>query len=258
MAGARRRRSSRVSAGARGGLGAGLVLAGFAGGAAFAAAARAAPAERANEPPTGTGHEVLPTVARPPERELAVLKSAVKVRDDRLERDEQAREKARQEAEKPRAYAPVTGTITSNYGSRWGTTHYGLDVANAIGTPVRTPLAGTVIEAGPASGFGLWVRVRHEDGTVTVYGHLNRYSVTAGQRVVAGQVIAEVGQPGAVDRAASALRSVDGGGAQDRSAALAAGARRADRAGRVTLGGRPPERARQCMHVSLYVRDGAG
>ncbi|GAA1033228.1 MULTISPECIES: M23 family metallopeptidase [Amycolatopsis] len=192
MTGARRRRSSRVSAGARGGLGAGLVLAGFAGGAAFAAAARAAPVERKSElPPVTAGHEVLPIAARPPETELAVLKSAVKTRDDRLQREE--REKARQE---PRAYAPVTGTITSNYGGRWGTTHYGLDVANAIGTPIRTPLAGTVIEAGPASGFGLWVRVRHEDGTVTVYGHINRYSVSAGQRVAAGQVIAEVGDRG--------------------------------------------------------------
>ncbi|MFB9929730.1 M23 family metallopeptidase [Amycolatopsis halotolerans] len=186
-------RSSRVSAGARGGLGAGLVLAGFAGGAAFAAAARAAPAERESEPAPGAGHEVLPMAARPPEMELAVLKSAVKTRDDRLQREEREREKARQE---PRAHAPVTGTITSNYGGRWGTTHYGLDVANVIGAPVRTPLAGTVVEAGPASGFGLWVRVRHEDGTVTVYGHINRYTVAAGQRVAAGQVIAEVGNRG--------------------------------------------------------------
>ncbi|EFL09011.1 MULTISPECIES: M23 family metallopeptidase [Actinomycetes] len=185
------RRSNRVSAGARGGLGAGLVLAGFAGGAAFAAVARAAPAERERDL-TATGHEVLPVSARPPTAELAVLKSAAQVRDDRLRRAE----KARQEAGQPRAYAPVTGTITSNYGARWGTTHYGLDVANAIGTPVRTPLAGTVLEAGPASGFGLWVRVRHDDGTVTVYGHVNRYSVSAGQRVAAGQAIAEVGDRG--------------------------------------------------------------
>ncbi|MGW7534357.1 M23 family metallopeptidase [Amycolatopsis sp. NPDC054798] len=184
--GARRRRSSRVSAGARGGLGAGLVLAGFTGGAAFAAAARASPAEPARVPIPVAGHDVLPVSARPPEAELAVLKSAVKVRDDKRARKEKAE----------RAWAPVTGTITSNYGARWGTTHYGLDVANVIGTPVRAPLAGTVVEAGPASGFGLWVRVRHEDGTVTVYGHLNRYSVSAGQRVAAGQVIAEVGDRG--------------------------------------------------------------
>ncbi|WP_244194826.1 M23 family metallopeptidase [Amycolatopsis echigonensis] len=90
----------------------------------------------------------------------------------------------------------MTGTITSNYGARSGTTHDGLDVANAIGAPVRTPLAGTVIEAGPASGFGLWVRVRHEDGTVTGCGHLNRYPVSVGQRAAAGQVIAEAGKRG--------------------------------------------------------------
>jgi hypothetical protein len=36
-----------------------------------------------------------------------------------------------------RAVAPVDGGITSNYGPRWGSTHYGLDVANSIGTPDR-------------------------------------------------------------------------------------------------------------------------
>jgi len=36
-----------------------------------------------------------------------------------------------------RAVAPVNGRITSNYGPRWGSTHYGLDVANSIGTPDR-------------------------------------------------------------------------------------------------------------------------
>jgi murein DD-endopeptidase MepM/ murein hydrolase activator NlpD len=53
-----------------------------------------------------------------------------------------------------------------------------------------------VIETGPASGFGLWVRVRHDDGTVTVYGHINRSLVREGQRVAAGEQIAEVGNRG--------------------------------------------------------------
>lgn len=91
---------------------------------------------------------------------------------------------------------PVTGRITSNFGPRWGTTHYGLDVANRVGTPIRSVGAGRVISAGPASGFGLWVRVRLLDGTVTVYGHINRALVRVGQRVEAGQLIAEVGNRG--------------------------------------------------------------
>jgi murein DD-endopeptidase MepM/ murein hydrolase activator NlpD len=90
----------------------------------------------------------------------------------------------------------ITGRVTSGFGGRWGSFHQGLDIAAPIGTPIRVPLAGTVISSGPASGFGLWVRVRHADGTITVYGHINRSLVRIGQRVSAGQEIAEVGNRG--------------------------------------------------------------
>jgi len=92
--------------------------------------------------------------------------------------------------------APTTGLITSNFGARWGTTHYGLDIANDIGTPVRSVMDGVVIDSGPVSGFGLWVRIRHDDGTVTVYGHINQTLVTEGQRVTAGEQIATMGNRG--------------------------------------------------------------
>jgi murein DD-endopeptidase MepM/ murein hydrolase activator NlpD len=90
----------------------------------------------------------------------------------------------------------VSGRVTSGFGARWGRAHQGLDIAAPIGTPIRAPLAGTVIDSGPASGFGMWVRVRHSDGTVTVYGHINRSHVRKGQEVAAGEVIAEVGNRG--------------------------------------------------------------
>jgi murein DD-endopeptidase MepM/ murein hydrolase activator NlpD len=90
----------------------------------------------------------------------------------------------------------ITGRVTSGFGARWGSAHQGLDIAAPIGTPIRVPLAGTVISSGPASGFGLWVRVRHADGTVTVYGHINRSLVRVGEQVEAGQEIAEVGNRG--------------------------------------------------------------
>ncbi|MGH3872442.1 MAG: M23 family metallopeptidase [Pseudonocardiaceae bacterium] len=92
--------------------------------------------------------------------------------------------------------APTTGVITSSFGPRWGTTHYGLDIANDIGTPVFSVMDGTVVESGPASGFGLWVRIRHDDGTITVYGHINTTLVAQGQRVTAGEQIATVGNRG--------------------------------------------------------------
>ena len=90
----------------------------------------------------------------------------------------------------------MTGRITSGYGPRWDAQHKGLDVAAPIGSPIRAPLDGTVIDSGPASGFGLWVRVRHADGTITLYGHIDRTLVQVGQRVSAGEIIAEVGNRG--------------------------------------------------------------
>ncbi len=92
--------------------------------------------------------------------------------------------------------APTTGRITSTYGPRWGSIHYGLDIANRIGTPVVSVMDGRVISAGSASGFGLWVRVVHDDGTITVYGHVDRYLVSVGERVTAGQQIATLGNRG--------------------------------------------------------------
>lgn len=100
------------------------------------------------------------------------------------------------EARRPLTLVPVSGTLTSNYGARWGTTHYGLDIANTIGTPIVSVTDGEVIESGPAQGFGLWIRVRQDDGTIGVYGHINETLVTAGQRVKAGDLIATVGNRG--------------------------------------------------------------
>lgn len=94
------------------------------------------------------------------------------------------------------ASRPANGTYTSGFEMRWGSHHNGADIANGIGTPILAALSGTVIEAGPASGYGQWVRIQHDDGTITIYGHINSYSVTAGQRVNAGDQIAEMGNLG--------------------------------------------------------------
>ena len=91
---------------------------------------------------------------------------------------------------------PTRGAFTSGFGARWGTFHAGIDIANAIGTPVYSVANGTVIDAGPASGFGLWVRIRHDDGATTVYGHLYDFFVSVGERVPAGMQIARMGNRG--------------------------------------------------------------
>ncbi|WP_066530392.1 M23 family metallopeptidase [Corynebacterium bouchesdurhonense] len=91
---------------------------------------------------------------------------------------------------------PAVGIFTSGFGPRWGRMHQGIDIANISGTPIYAAMDGTVAEAGPASGFGNWVVIRHDGGEVTVYGHMRDYSVTAGQRVKAGQQIAAIGNEG--------------------------------------------------------------
>ncbi|MDQ2749322.1 MAG: M23 family metallopeptidase, partial [Actinomycetota bacterium] len=78
----------------------------------------------------------------------------------------------------------------------WGTFHGGDDIANAIGTPIVSVGDGTVIDAGPAEGFGQWVRVRLDDGTVTVYGHVDSFVAHKGDSVKAGQEIATMGNRG--------------------------------------------------------------
>ncbi|GLZ33609.1 peptidase [Lentzea sp. NBRC 105346] len=126
---------------------------------------------------------------------LKVAQDAYNVKQESI-RQEQARLAAEAEARRPKCVRPAQGTFTSGFGARWGTSHNGIDIANAIGTPILSAMDGVVVEAGPASGFGLWVRVQHEDGTITVYGHVDTIVAFAGTKVKAGQQIATMGNRG--------------------------------------------------------------
>ncbi|PXX68477.1 murein DD-endopeptidase MepM/ murein hydrolase activator NlpD [Nocardia tenerifensis] len=109
-----------------------------------------------------------------------------------------AQDLAAQEAAKLRPLFTkfAAGTFTSGYGARWGVQHLGVDIAGPIGTPIVAVADGTVIEAGPAAGFGMWVRLLHDDGTITIYGHIDTATVSQGQRVMAGDQIATIGNRG--------------------------------------------------------------
>lgn len=91
---------------------------------------------------------------------------------------------------------PAAGRLSSGFGQRWGRMHQGIDIANDYGTPIYAVMDGTVINAGPAQGFGNWVAIQHDGGEVSVYGHMNQYSVGVGQRVTAGEQIATIGSEG--------------------------------------------------------------
>ena len=96
----------------------------------------------------------------------------------------------------PKNFKPTEGILTSTFGERWGEMHAGIDLAGPIGTPIVAVTDGVVLEAGPASGFGQWVRVSQADGTTAVFGHVSQFFVTAGQQVKAGEVIAAIGNEG--------------------------------------------------------------
>jgi len=91
---------------------------------------------------------------------------------------------------------PTSGRVSSCFGARWGVLHGGVDIAAPIGQPIYAAASGVVKRAGAATGFGQAVYILGDDGYVTVYGHVNRYFVSTGERVSAGEQIAEVGNRG--------------------------------------------------------------
>lgn len=86
--------------------------------------------------------------------------------------------------------------VSSEYGSRWGTTHTGIDLAAPAGTHIYSWRSGTVTFAGWSGGYGNFIIVDHGDGFVTRYAHCSKIAVTKGQTVSQGQVIGYVGTTG--------------------------------------------------------------
>jgi len=74
--------------------------------------------------------------------------------------------------------------------------HLGVDLAAPEGTPVMAASDGIVTSAGWAGDYGNAIRIRHAGGVETLYGHLSRIGVRAGERVKQGQAIGAVGMTG--------------------------------------------------------------
>lgn len=88
---------------------------------------------------------------------------------------------------------PVSGVITQGPHQY----HMGLDIANAIGTPVVAADAGVVVFAGwDNSGYGYSIVVDHGNGFMTRYAHLSAFFVKAGDQVKKGEMIGKVGSTG--------------------------------------------------------------
>jgi murein DD-endopeptidase MepM/ murein hydrolase activator NlpD len=99
---------------------------------------------------------------------------------------------------------PVPGVRSSSFGMRRifngesRNPHSGMDIAAPTGTPVRVPIAGTIIDVGDYFFNGNTVFVDHGRGLISMYCHLSAINVTPGQHVSAGSTIGAVGMTGRV------------------------------------------------------------
>ncbi len=75
----------------------------------------------------------------------------------------------------------------------------GVDLAAPAGTPILAAAAGEVIvsrSSGWNGGYGLYVVIKHANGTQTLYSHMSKNAVAIGAKVSAGEVIGYVGNTG--------------------------------------------------------------
>lgn len=101
-----------------------------------------------------------------------------------------------------KALMPVDGIESTPFGAqryvngKARSPHSGIDIAAPKGTPVKAPLAGKVLLVEDMFLNGTLIAIGHGKGLVTVYAHLSKAHVKAGEEVQAGQIIAEVGSTG--------------------------------------------------------------
>ncbi|MCC6690380.1 MAG: peptidoglycan DD-metalloendopeptidase family protein [Bacteroidia bacterium] len=93
-------------------------------------------------------------------------------------------------------FSPVNGVITSNFGWRDTRNHNGIDIDLNRGDKVYSAFEGVVRFAKYQGGFGNVVVVRHASGLETLYAHLWKIKVKAGDFVNAGDVLGLGGATG--------------------------------------------------------------
>lgn len=91
---------------------------------------------------------------------------------------------------------PFKGNVTSEFGWRKRRPHYGTDIDLETGDSVVAAFDGMVRIAKLNRSYGNVVIVRHNNGLETVYAHLSKILVEAGQKVEAGQMLGLGGNTG--------------------------------------------------------------
>lgn len=95
---------------------------------------------------------------------------------------------------------PVRGRIVGAYGNTPGGGHNdGINISAPLGTPVRAIDSGAVVYSGnEVKGYGNIVLIRHPNGWISAYAHLDDVTVKPGDNIAAGEVIAKVGNSGGI------------------------------------------------------------
>lgn len=91
---------------------------------------------------------------------------------------------------------PLCGSLSSDYGRRWGRLHKGLDIDDNRTKAIVAAKAGRVIFASYSGGYGNLTLIQHNDGVVTAYAHQAAIAVGVGAQVSTGQRIGTVGTTG--------------------------------------------------------------
>lgn len=93
-----------------------------------------------------------------------------------------------------------TATISDHFGQRIlngrSDYHEGLDLAAWVGTPIYAAASGEVISAGYNATYGYVVKIRHDDGLISIYAHCSELLVSVGDKVSQADEIALVGSTG--------------------------------------------------------------
>ena len=97
---------------------------------------------------------------------------------------------------------PVRGRVLAGFGPTPDGLHNdGINIAARAGAPVIAAENGVVVYAGSElKGFGNLLLIRHADGWMTAYAHLDKQLVKKGQKVTKGQAIGTVGSTGGVSQ----------------------------------------------------------
>ena len=95
---------------------------------------------------------------------------------------------------------PDMNRVSSNYGGRTmggrAENHSGLDMSAPSGTAIYATGPGVVTKSGWGTGYGQYVEINHGNGYLTRYAHASRLIARVGEKVQAGEHIANVGCTG--------------------------------------------------------------